>query len=481
MDHHKNRLMVFAVAGLVGAATLMVPAGESSAATLRWTACAGEDVPAGMECATITVPLDRDRPKGRTITLDLARLPATDPGRRIGTVLELPGGPGGSGIDDLKYSADSFAGLRRRFDVVSSAPRTAFGRLPMSCYTSGPWSTQPRDRAVYDALADANRESVRRCRDADPELFDHLDSASVARDLEAIRVALGERRITLFADSYGAVPAIAYARLFPKRVRAMYVDGAVNPLANRAESDRIQYAASEQQFARFVDWCASSTECRLHGEDVAAVWRQLIATADRKPVPATGEPPEVAYTGFDFIVAAGPNLNVPGAPWRMLADAIDLARRGDAAGFVTWVKRGTGGVPKVPAAPARQATECADDLGYTGYADYEESRRRGLRLSPNLAGKHQWYPLMCTGWPRPVANPRRALPAHDLPPLLGAGSWTDHDITADLVLRVPGSRAIRYDGPGHGLYLTGQRCVIEHTDRYLIHLELPPAGTVCPR
>jgi pimeloyl-ACP methyl ester carboxylesterase len=454
-------------------------ADATTTAESRWQRCDGNDHPPEMRCTTMTVPVNWARPGGRTIAVPVAKLPATGP--RIGAVLAVAGGPGGSSIDDLEDFTDSFTGLRQRFDVVGFAPRNRFdnGVLPLSCYTSGPWSTQPADQAEYGALAQANRESVRECRRHDPEYFDNLDSASVARDMEAIRAGLGERKLNVIATSYGGMAAVAYARLFPARVRAMFFDGAWDPLADHAESDRLRYPDTERQFQRFADWCRTSTECALHGEDVGSAWRKLVTDADRTPVPAEGELPDAAYTGFDFKIAAGPLIASPGAGWRRLAAGIDLARRGDAAGFVSWVKEGTG-APQVPAAPGREATECADDQGYTDYHDYEEARQRGLRLSPNLAGKWQWVPLMCTGWPRPVANPRRPLPVHDLPPFLGAASDTDGYLeTEAFTRRVPGSSAVRYEGAGHGLYLSGVGCVITHADRYFVELKLPPSGTVC--
>jgi len=104
-------------------------------------------------------------------------------------------------------------------------------------------------------------------------------------------------------------------------------------------------------------------------------------------------------------------------------------------------------------------------------------------IAPNL-GAGAFDLLACSGWPRPVANPSLPLPTRGLPPFLGAGTWGDHDMTASLVNRVPGSTTIQYDGPGHVLYLPGNggpasRCVIGHLTRYLVDLRLPAPGTVC--
>ncbi|ONI76096.1 hypothetical protein ALI144C_35965 [Actinosynnema sp. ALI-1.44] len=446
---------------------------------MTWAQCSGTGLPADLQCAELDVPVDWSRPHHRQITLDVARLPSTGTDR-LGTVILVPGGPGGSGIDDLEQSASAFAALRQRFDVVSLAPRNRSDRaeFPTHCGRSGPWVTRPKDLAGYRALARTNQEASLKCRQADPELFDHLDSRSVARDLDAIRAAMGDTEVNLLANSYGGVPAVAYAREFPSRVRTMFFDGTGDPTASDAETDAIDYPNRERLFGRFIEWCDIDPACALHGEDVSAVWRGLLATADRTPVPATGEPPEVAYTGFDFVITAG-NMMKNSARWSALAQGIDLARDGDSAMFVGWVRQSLGGNPKFPALPLARAVECADDAGYPSYAAYTQARHRGERLSPHLPGLWQRMPLMCAGWPHPVANPRDPLPAGKLPPLMIADQALDYPATAGLLSRVPGSGGVRYDGVGHGLYLLGQPCVIAHANRYFIDRTPPATTTIC--
>ncbi|NUR92146.1 MAG: alpha/beta fold hydrolase [Nonomuraea sp.] len=433
--------------------------------------------PSGARCSSVEVPVDWAEPGGRRISLPVATLPHTGPGPRIGVVFSVPGGPGGSGLEDFAAYAGSFARLRERFDVITFAPRTAgaLGVLPRECFTTGPWLTRPGSRAAYDALGATMAAAVRRCRDHDPAFFDHLDSASVARDIDAVRAALGERRLSFVATSYGGVPAVAYARLFPGRVRAMFLDGAVNQLRRPMADARTRYATYQRQFTRFAQWCDASADCPI--EDTARRWRALIAKADRVPLPAGDD---VAYSGFDLQVAAMPHLVSPGpghARWRQLAEAIAKAGSGDATAFAAYVKAGTGSA-KPQSYVAMNATHCADGLRFRDYREYRAVRALGERISPDLPGMGLWHRLGCVGWP-PAVNPVAPLPV-GLPPFLGAGTWTDHDDTADVVRRVPGSATVRFDGPGHGLYLTGNACVIAYADAYLADLRLPPRGTVCP-
>jgi hypothetical protein len=210
----------------------------------------------------------------------------------------------------------------------------------------------------------------------------------------------------------------------------------------------------------------------MHGEDVSAVWSALVDAADRSPVPVPGAGPESAYSAFDLKLFASILLT-----WDRLghlADAIDLARRGDASGFAGLLP-----LPKQPMFPFGSAVHCQDGLGYSSYTEYQEGQERAVLLSPHFAGLGHMMRLPCSGWTGPVGNPPAPLPVADLPPLLGAGSWGDGGITEAAVAAVPGSVVVRYEGPGHVLYQSGIGCVIEHADRYLIDLRLPPAGTVC--
>jgi pimeloyl-ACP methyl ester carboxylesterase len=408
-------------------------------------------------------------------------LPNTGVGRRIGTVFAVPGGPGGSGVKDLSASAGSFSELRRRFDVVTVEPRNTVdkGVLPYKCLISGPWITLPGSPAEYAELGRRNREAAQRCRAADPEYFDHLDSASVARDMEAIRVALGEERLSFIGSSYGGVTSITYARLFPARVRAMVIDGTASPFLDGATGT----LTHEKSFERFAAWCEAIATCALHGQDVGEVWRALIQRADRAPIPIRGEPSQAAYSGLDLKQAAAPSIIAPGQKpdyprWTQLAEAIKRAVGGDASGFADYVRQVAASL-KVPSFVGMNMTHCPDGMGYSSYEEYREKRRKGEQLLPNLAGIELWHPLGCVGWPTPVTNPPEPLPVKGLPPFLGVGSWTDFDKSADIVRRVPGSAAVEYQGDGHALYNSGVSCIVGHVNRYLTSLRLPPPGTVC--
>ncbi|SEG62883.1 TAP-like protein [Nonomuraea solani] len=480
-----RRIKVLAIGTVAAVLVSALPATAASspapASTLAWADCTDKTLFKEMRCASVEVPVNWDKPAGRKIDLTVGLLPVIGAQRRMGTVFAIPGGPGGSGVEDLSKAAASFAELRERFDVVSVEPRntTDKGLLPTECLLSGPWITLPDTRAEYAEQGRRNRAAAERCRATDPEAFDNMDSTSVARDMEAIRVALGEEKLSFIANSYGGIPGVVYSRLFPGRVRAMVFDGPVNLFMNRARS----WLVNEESFARFTAWCAQATTCALHGQDVGKVWRALVARADRVPVPVRGESPQAAYSGFDLKFAAFPSFRQPGAEpeyprWTEVAEAIKRAAGGDASRFADYVRQTTKS-PKATAGVGINMTHCADGHGYSSYEEYRKKRREGERLLPNLAGSEVWHPLACAGWPTPVKNEPAPLPAQGLPPYLGVGSWTDSDRAAEIVGRVPGSAAIQYQWHGHGLYNAGVSCIISHVNRYLTSLRLPAPGSVC--
>lgn len=476
MNRSTVACLVVAVSLAAGGTAVAAHAATGAGPTaLTWAPCPAESASAQLECASLEVPVDWDTPDGRTITLDLARAPATG-ADRAGAVLLGVGGPGAMGISQLDRQIEAFAGLRARMDVVTWNPRGSDGRyLPLRECSGGPTLTAPRDRAEYDASAAAGAAAMRPCRDADPEVFDNLDSSTQARDLDAIRAAVGEEQLNYFGNSYGGVLGADYARLFPERVRTMYLDSIVDHVSGVEQANRDAYRSLEWLFDRFVRWCDTAPECRQRGSDVGRIWQDLVAAADRSPIPVRGSDPPVAYDGTLLKFLGGGYLTHPGQLPRLSA-AIESAVAGDAGPMDP---SGTGAAVVLPAGAL--ATQCADGFRFDDYDAYDRSRRDNAEIAPHLVGEREAYTAACAGWPAPVANPSGPLPGDRLPPFLGAGPVLEHASVRAVVDQVPGSVTIRFDDIGHGLYLgVRNRCVIDHADRYLTDGVLPPADTVCP-
>ncbi|MET8848620.1 alpha/beta fold hydrolase [Amycolatopsis sp. NPDC004625] len=476
-------LTVLGVFALLAVGNAHANANANPGAALIWGSCPGGGGPDGVECALLQVPVDWAEPDGRRLTLAVGRLKADGPGPAEGTLLVNYGGPIGTQIEimrDRTFTPDfqPFADLRHTMNIVTWDLR-GYPGLSSPTVCGGPadvphgqrYPRLPRDQAGFDALATANRAAISACRDKDPGLFDSLDSATFARDADAVRQALGEGRINLYMGSYGSVIGEAYANLFPGHVRTMMIDGGFDHAGSSDVEDQARARDNEQQAQRFFGWCASTSSCVLHGRNVPRIWRALVARAESVPIPA----PQfgAAYDGTQLqwhlieAIVRAEQQPAPDPGWGQLAQAIQRAEAGDASGFGA----DTRDLPFTP---------CLDWPRPTGYGALAATQARLARIAPDTGSANTtvWRALECVGWPAPMTNPPRPFPP-GVPPLLGAGTWAEFGATARVVRHVPGSFAIRHDGGGHELYATGNRCVIAYADTYFTTRRLPAPGSRC--
>jgi pimeloyl-ACP methyl ester carboxylesterase len=435
----------------LAAATLpLAPATTTSTPT--WEPC-----DSGLECASLTVPLDWQHPDGRKVTLALGRLKSSGPSQ--GTVLVNYGGPGAPGIQILGSGVLSpgtqpFAQLRQHMDIVTWDPRGfAFGgkstpTLDWSCLKSVPrrgFPALPTSPAEFDQLVATNKAAANACRTQDPALFDHMDTLANARDMEAIRRALGVGQLNLYMGSYGGVYGQTYADLYPDRVRTMVIDGTGD---HSTDVDRANDAIARDnvvRLQRFSDWCAADVACALHGQDVPAVAASALDDWGSK------------------LSLAGRLIHSGRPDFPQLAVDLDKARHGDKSAFI-------------PDGVGYPVSECHEWPAPRSFADLRTAEARLGRIDPVLgaAGTMIPFTLMCAGWPGIVNDPPRPLP-RGLPPLLAVGTWGDFPATDRVASRVPSSGSIYLDGPGHELYATGNACVIPLVDQYFLTAKPPKA------
>jgi pimeloyl-ACP methyl ester carboxylesterase len=426
-------------------ALAMSVAGPAPGATdrLDWKACGSA------ECATLTLPVDWSHPHGPTFGLAVARHRATDPAHRTGTLIFGPGGPGDSGVEIVRDKLGRFsADLRQHFDIVGFDPRGVGGSSPLVCSPALLAAAPPpvlTSQADYDATLAYNRALWADCRRNTP-VFDHADTASTVRDLDALRAALGERTLTFQGSSYGTLLGEQYAERYPGRVRAIVLESVVDHRPTSTSRFLVEQSWAQQDA---FDAFAAATP----GQDVRAQYAYALTHASISPF---------LVDALTLKFLKDPNY---AALARSLAapEAIPVPR------------------PLVVIPPAF----CNDwSLPVRDYRDYAAILRRAGRVAPDLHYGAQVMSLtMCLGWPRPVADPQHTLHVHTKTPLLLINSRHDPATGinwAESVQRQLGRDGVLvvYEGAGHGAYGLSP-CIRQVTDAYLISLTVPPRGTVC--
>jgi pimeloyl-ACP methyl ester carboxylesterase len=230
--------------------------------------------------------VDWAKPDGAKFGLAVVRRKAVDAAQRVGSLLLDPGGPGGAGTDWVRTDAPSklSANLLAHFDLIGFDPRGVGRSSPVLCDTTTrneKYPAYPANAGEYQQMLAHNRKLGQSCQQLSTAVFGHIDNVSVARDIEAIRVALGEEKISYIGFSYGTMMGQQYAELFGAHLRAMVIDSNMDH-TNTAESFLKSTAETlEGIFGQFADWCARITTCALHGQDVHALFDKLYAKAEK--------------------------------------------------------------------------------------------------------------------------------------------------------------------------------------------------------
>ena len=312
-----------------------------------WKSCRG-----GLECATLPVPLDWDRPQGTRLDLAVARRTMAGAGPRVGSLLFNPGGPAESGVQflrDIGESTDRFPkGLNGRFDIVSWDTRGSGASAPIRCTTTqefeepdlDPTPDTPAEVSALDAKA---RRDARACIAKAGPLFAHVGTASTARDLEALRQALGDAKLSYVGYSYGTVIGTLYAQRYPTHVRAMVLDGVVIPGGEVIDETHRQAQSFEHNLDAFLADCASRPKCTFgHGNPKGALTKLIsdLERGERLPASYSGKDDKGVAHGRAGTLGIGelyPALILPlysRSTWKVLEEGLaDATRTGKPDGF----------------------------------------------------------------------------------------------------------------------------------------------------
>ena len=487
-----------ALACLTGCTTAAAPAPAASqepttlaayyAQRLDWQPCDG-----GFQCAELVVPFDYAQPDGRRFTLPVIKLPAADPAHRIGALVVNPGGPGGSGAAYALGAAQEFpAAVLARFDIVGFDPRGAGASQPALNCENGPQldtffgtDDEPADPAQLARVVAASKQFAARCERNSAALLPYVGTPNAARDLDVLRAALGESGLTYLGKSYGTYLGAWYAQLFPHRVRALVLDGAVDPAASSLAATVAQAQGFQVAFGSFAAWCLGAAGCPLAGSVTGAEAKveALITRANSAPLASRLGDGQVA-DGAMLLYGVADAL-YSRSSWPTLEVALASAFAGDGTGLLELANQLYGRNPNgtySTLASAVTAIDCLDRPWPRSLGPWQAAASAAAKAAPLFGAALVWGSLTCAYWPVP-SYPQPQIRAAGAPPILVVGTLRDpatpyrwaQALAADLASGV----LLGWNGDGHTAYGEGSACVDTIVNDYLIDLAVPRSGTVC--
>ncbi|GAA0722814.1 alpha/beta hydrolase [Dactylosporangium roseum] len=440
-------------------------------------------------CATVKVPRDWDNPKGSdTFDIALVRGRSTTQRDRVGSLFINPGGPGASGFDYAVYRSVYLpAEVVRRFDVIGFDPRGIGRSSPVKCFSDADLDANfgidpdPVSDAQFQQSVALTRRLAQSCGDKYGDALRHFSTEQAARDMDALRAAVGEEKLTYLGYSYGTLLGAVYAQLFPKNVRALVLDGAVDPTLSTQDSAEKQAAGFELAFTNFTNWCRDNAPSCPIGPDARAVVTKAIT--DARTAPVKGRDGRTATAGWVFTAVVSSLYSE--SSWRTLAQAMQDLRSGKPDKmFVladSYAERDPSGKYN-NMFDANAAVGCTDSDD-TPTVEQARALQAQWRQKYPLFGGSLALNLICAQWPG-KRDPYPTGAATGSAPIVVIGTLGDpatpYEQAPALAKMLGVGTLVTWKGEGHTAYpKTG--CIIDAVDRYLIDLRVPPANLTCDK
>ncbi len=442
----------------------------------------------GLETGILDVPLDYSDAEAGSIELYLVRHRAADPDRRIGSLLVNPGGPGAGGSILAEVAEDIYGDdLLDRFDIIGWDPRgTGLSEPYVDCVDEyDPYfgiDSGPDDSTEEQALQDALTDFAAGCAERSGDLLSHISTADSARDMDAIRQALGEDTISYFGWSYGTSLGATWATLFPDTVRAAVLDGAVDPTVGRVDGLVDQSAGFEATFGTFLADCAADPSCPINnGGDPRAVFVELLTRIELEEIPTEpGRPPLTAGI-VEFGVA---NALYSDTSWPALAQALADAVAGDGAGLLAQYDEYMVRLPDgtyTNDLEAYFAISCADEPDTDGVDAAVAVRDRFVTASPLIGSTAAAEVLVCAVWP-PVESAPVEVTGVGAGPIVVVGNTGDpatpFEGSRRMAEALEGGVFVAVEADQHTAYGLNP-CIDGLIESYLTDLEVPAEGSEC--
>jgi pimeloyl-ACP methyl ester carboxylesterase len=457
---------------------------------VRWSGCDG-----GFDCTTIRVPRDYDNPGAGEIALDVVRLRTDDP---QGSLLLNPGGPGGSGVDYARAArAVLTPQVAEAYDVVGFDPRGVVGSDPVDCiedsdldalFAADGTPDTPQEVAEIEAASESFGPG---CLARSPEVAPFIDTESAARDMDILRVVLGDEKLNFLGKSYGSYLGAMYAELFPERVGRLVIDGILPSSLNSDQITLGQAKAFDMVLRRFVADCITAEDCPLPRDVDAGIARiqQFLDDLDVDPLPGVGDRMLTEALGTYAILSY---LYFPPVDWEVLRYGLDAAFQGDGSVLMDMmderIQRNSDGSFANNGNEAFYAVSCLDRPAVGG-VDHAAKLAEEWAVEAPVFGEYlAWGNLPCWEWPMgagtaEAAGEPKVIRAEGSDPILVVSTKYDAATPYEWGVQVAGeldnARLITFDGDGHTGYTSGSSCIDQAVDAYLLRGELPAEGTVC--
>jgi pimeloyl-ACP methyl ester carboxylesterase len=460
--------------------------GGVAAARLSWHGCA--EGGAQMQCASLRVPLDYSHPSGRKIALALSRImPTAPPSQRQGVLLVNPGGPGGSGLNLAAFVADGLnPQVASEYEIIGFDPRGVGASVPALHCDPGFFHGVRPDYIPASQAAEQVMENRAKMYAADCEknfgwLLPYMTTEDVARDLNSIRIALGQQKINYFAYSYGTYIGQVFATLFPHQVRRMVLDSTVDPNGVWYTDNIDQDYAFQGRMNAFFSWVAASNATYHLGSTQAQVrqaWYRVRTRLETHPIDGASGP-MIGPDEYDDTFLQGGYLDTL---WPGFAAALaSYVHTGSASEMISQYE--ANGAQNENEFAVYNAVQCSDVSWPRSWAYWNSDTRTVYRDAPFEAWDNAWYNAACAFWP--VKGPAKPLQIKGagLPGILMlqgtldpatpyAGAMVAHKL-------LPSSRIVAVEGGGnHGQSLSNppNNCVNGYLNRYLATGALPSSG-----
>ena len=436
--------------------------------SLRWERCGDR------ECATLAVPVDHDDPGSGLIDLHVARLPAT--GDRIGGLFVNFGGPG-AGAAALLGSFPFPASVRARFDIVAMDPRGVGRSEPLDCglpaaelYRTDPTIEDPGDA---EALVGVSRRYADDCSAERGPLLPHVGTGDVIRDMDLVRAAMGDEQLSYLGYSYGTSIGQAYAERFPTRVRAMVLDGVVDPAASGIDFATEQAEGFEAALGEWAASCGGRSSCPFGADALGAVDRMLAMAEEQ--VPSSGGVRALG-PGEAAVALAYPLYSK--TLWAALDQAVAAVLDGDGREMVLLAEDYFGLVELAP----YFAVSCLDSSWPRSTDEFLSAAERAATSAPRFGEAIVNDYIRCAVWPAPP-EPLGGVDAAGAPPILVVSTTGDpatpHENGVRVADRLASGVLLTNEGEGHTITFQGSSCVDAVVVPYLVDLVVPAEGARC--